>query len=121
VDSPRALRLRDDFRAQLHEFLAPDTFPVEVAHALTRAERRGMLAATEAAIKLTDVLTTAPNLHSYLLLLLRAVELSSQLRIGVYDCLYIALAEREQCALVTADGRLAALGIPNVVLLASLP
>ncbi len=39
-------------------------------------------------------------------LLPRAVELSSQRRIGVYDCLYVALAEREGCELVTADDRL---------------
>ena len=40
ADSAKAISLRDDFRKQLHEFLAPDVFPVEVAHALTRAERR---------------------------------------------------------------------------------
>jgi predicted nucleic acid-binding protein len=28
-------------------------------------------------------------------------------RIGVYDCLHVALAEREGCDLVTADDRLA--------------
>ena len=27
-------------------------------------------------------------------------------RIGVYDCLHVALAERERCELVTADERL---------------
>lgn len=33
-------------------------------------------------------------------------ELSSQARIGVYDCLYVALAEFEQCRVATADQRL---------------
>lgn len=28
------------------------------------------------------------------------------MRLGVYDCLYIVLAEREGCALLTADERL---------------
>ena len=28
------------------------------------------------------------------------------MRIGVYDCLYVALAERRKCKLVTADDRL---------------
>jgi predicted nucleic acid-binding protein len=37
VDSDKAIRLRDDTRKGLHELLAPDIFPVEVAHALTRA------------------------------------------------------------------------------------
>jgi predicted nucleic acid-binding protein len=120
-DTPLAVALRADFSNQVHELIAPDTFPVEVAHALTRAERRGLLRPPEATVKLTDVLTTSPNLHTYGPLLARAVELSSQHRIGVYDCLYIALAEREQCQLVTADQRLLALGHPHVVLLANLP
>ncbi|MBI3411488.1 MAG: type II toxin-antitoxin system VapC family toxin [Planctomycetes bacterium] len=42
-DSPKALSVRDDFRNKLHELLAPDVFPVEVAHALTRAERKGLI------------------------------------------------------------------------------
>jgi len=42
-DSPKALAVRDDYRKQLHELLAPDVLPVEVAHALTRAERKGLI------------------------------------------------------------------------------
>jgi predicted nucleic acid-binding protein len=121
VDTPRALALRDDFRKLIHELLAPDIFPVEVAHALTRAERRGVLKPQEAQSKLDDVLVTAPDLYSYLPLLRRAVALSSQHRLGVYDCLYVALAEREQCELLTADNRLASIGFPFVVPLASKP
>jgi hypothetical protein len=37
TDSDKALRLRDDFRAGVHELLSPDIFPQELAHALTRA------------------------------------------------------------------------------------
>jgi predicted nucleic acid-binding protein len=33
-DSPAAMSLRDEARNQVHQFLAPDTLPVEVAHAL---------------------------------------------------------------------------------------
>jgi len=120
-DTPKALSLRTDLRNQVHEAIAPDTFPVEVAHALTRAERKGILQQREAIIKLADVLTTALHLHQSIPLLARAVEISSQARIGVYDCLYLALAERELCDLVTADQRLAAFGHPNVILLANLP
>jgi predicted nucleic acid-binding protein len=42
-DSNKALSLRDDFRNQLNELLAPDILPVELAHALTRAERKGII------------------------------------------------------------------------------
>ena len=44
VDSAKALRLRDDYRNQVHELIAPDCFPLEAAHALTRAERRRLIA-----------------------------------------------------------------------------
>ena len=104
--SAEALKLREEYRQQLHDLLSPDTFVVEVAHALTRAERKGIVPVGKAADLLADVLTTRPTLHSYLPLVPRAVELSSQLRIGVYDCLYAALSEREGCEIVTADDRL---------------
>jgi len=42
----------------------------------------------------------------FLPLLPRAYEISSQFRVGVYDCLYVALAEREKCELATADDKL---------------
>jgi predicted nucleic acid-binding protein len=88
---------------------------------LTRAERRSVLMPGHAMLRLQNVLST--NLHHFPLLpiLSRAIELSSQARIGVYDCLYVALAEQEQCELVTADQRLAALGHSQIVLLGSLP
>ncbi|MDX1948741.1 MAG: type II toxin-antitoxin system VapC family toxin [Pirellulaceae bacterium] len=121
ADTPQALALRDGFRHQVHELIAPDTLPVEIAHALTRAERRGIIPVQSAIVRLTDVLATSPILHSYLSLLARAVELSSLARIGVYDCLYLALAEQEQCDFVTADQRLLTLGRPDVLLLANLP
>src|SRR2546421_10868485 len=123
-DSAKANALRDDFRNGIHELLTPDVLPVEVAHALTRAERQGRIAVGDSEIFLTDVLTTCPALHSYLSLLQRATEISSSLRIGVYDCLYIALAEREKCKLVTTDDRLVKnlqSQFPFIMSLASLP
>lgn len=39
ADSLKALALRDDYRNAIHELIAPDIFQIEVAHALTRAER----------------------------------------------------------------------------------
>jgi hypothetical protein len=39
--SDKAIRLRSDYQAGIHELHAPDIFPVEAAHALTRAERKG--------------------------------------------------------------------------------
>jgi predicted nucleic acid-binding protein len=104
IDSPRAVRLRDEFRAGIHELIAPDIFPPELAHALTRAERQGRI--NDAVTRLIDVLTTSPILIPSLPWLLRAADISSTMRLGVYDCIYVALAERECCELATADTRL---------------
>jgi hypothetical protein len=38
-DSAKAVQLRDNYRNGIHELVAPDVFPIETAHALTRAER----------------------------------------------------------------------------------
>ena len=83
-----------------------------------------LLRPPEAALKLADLLTTGPELHPYLPLLPRAVELSSQYRVGVYDCLYVARADIETCGLVTADQRLVRTlqgDFPFIIELAAIP
>jgi predicted nucleic acid-binding protein len=106
IDTPKAIGLRDDFRNGIYELLAPDVFAIEIAHALARAERRKIINPPEGTQKLVDVLGTLPRLHSYLPLLARAFEIATAARHGVYDCLYIALAEQETCDFITADDRL---------------
>jgi len=39
-DSAKAIQLRNDFHHAVHELLAPDVFPIEIGHALTKAERQ---------------------------------------------------------------------------------
>lgn len=102
----KTIRLRDDYRAGVHELLAPDVFPTELTHALTRAERQGRVTPVQGAQLFRDMLTTLPLLHPSLPFLPRAYEISSQARQGVYDCLYIALAERDGWELLTADNKL---------------
>ena len=104
--SDQALRVRDEFVKGLHALLSPDVFPVEIAHALTRAERQGRITPTDGALHLQDTLAMLPDLYPDLPLLPRAYEISSRTRQGVYDCLYVALAEREGCELLTADAKL---------------
>src|ERR1019366_3616285 len=106
ADSPKAVAVRADYRNHLLELLVPDIFPVEVAHALTRAERKGLIKPPQATRLLADVLSTPMPFHPCQLLLARAVAISSAMRCGVYDCLYVALAEREGCEFITADGKL---------------
>jgi predicted nucleic acid-binding protein len=51
-------------------------------------------------------MTTAPALFPSVPLMPRAIAISFSVRMGSYDCLYVALAELEKCDLVTADDKL---------------
>jgi predicted nucleic acid-binding protein len=125
VDSDRALHLRDDFRNSAVELLAPDIFPAEIGHALARAERRGIISPPLGSVFLADILATPPQLFpSHPGLVTRAFAIASRMRVGVYDCLYVALAEREGCELITADDKLVKNlqpHFPFITSLASLP
>lgn len=102
----KALTLRDDFRNHIHELIAPSTFAAEVASGLTKAERQKLIPVGDGVHLLADILRTSPLLHAYDPFLFRATEISSTIRSGLHDCLYIALAEREGCELVTVDDKL---------------
>ena len=106
MDVDKALQLRQEYQQGIHDLLAPDVFPIEVGHALSKAHRQRKITEDEANLHFDDILSTAPQLHSSLGLLSRAYELSLQARASLYDCLYLALAEEEGCQLVTADQRL---------------
>jgi len=124
VNSDKAIRLRDDFRAGIHELLAPDIFPGELGHALTKAERQLRISVGEALRLWTKVMLSPPHLAPSLPFTTRAIEISSQTRAGVFDCMYVALAEQEACEFVTADDRLIKTlkpQFPCIVALASMP
>ena len=105
-DSSLANQLRDEFQNGVHELIAPSIFPGEIAHTLTKLERRQILSVGDSQPLLDDVLLTCPFLSPYLPLLNHAREISSQTRSGFFDCLYVALAEQESCDLITADSKL---------------
>jgi predicted nucleic acid-binding protein len=123
-DSGKAIRLRDEYTKGIHELLAPDIFPSEIANSLTSAERQKRIRSGESAIFLNDVLSAAPALHHSSPLLIRAMEIAISTKQAVYDCLYLALAEAEGCDLVTADdklGRGLRPSYPFIVSLVALP
>jgi predicted nucleic acid-binding protein len=103
ADSLKAMQLRDEVRKSVHEILAPQVFELEIAHALTRAERTSRIPVGQALVLWADIMCTPPDLQASIALTPRAIGISSDLRVGVYDCLYVALADREQCDLVTSD------------------
>jgi predicted nucleic acid-binding protein len=106
--SDLARRLMEEFRKGVHELIAPDVYPIECGHALTRAERKKLIGVGDSSTLFEELMASCPELKPSLPLLERAVELSSTTRAGVYDCLYALLAEDEDCRVITADS-----GIPS--------
>jgi hypothetical protein len=50
------LRIRDDFRNGITELLAPEFYPFEVAHAITRAECQGRITLAQGAVAIRGIL-----------------------------------------------------------------
>ena len=89
------------------ELIAPSLIVAEIGNAIWKAVRRGDLPAREAqeGMKIAlgpriSALTPLEDLHT------RALEFAVELQHPIYDCLYLALAEREHAELVTADERM---------------
>ena len=124
ADSAKAIRLCDEYRAGIHELLAPDLFPIEVANVLMILERAGKIQPGNANQLFSLFLVDIPPLHPAISLLPRAIEIAAKFRQSVYDSLYSALAEREGCEHVTADDKfLKAVqsSLPFVISLSILP
>jgi predicted nucleic acid-binding protein len=77
-DSDKADRLRDAFHNALHELLAPDVFSLELAHALTKAERQGRIPFGQAGVLWADILAAPPRLYPSGALTPRAIAISSR-------------------------------------------
>ena len=97
-----AIRTTDD------DIIAPSLAHAEVGNAIWRAVLRGDLSPVEAANHLKAAVAHYRRIIPLEELALSALALATQLRHPIYDCFYLALAERERCALVTADAKLVA-------------
>ena len=85
--------------------IAPGLWLIEAANALWKRAGRGEISPDEAAERLQALLNApvaTPRAEDDLA---SALSLSSQLTHPVYDCLYLALAIREDTQVVTADTR----------------
>jgi predicted nucleic acid-binding protein len=89
--------------------VTPELALVEVAQALMKYVRSGLLARERADIAFTDLLALPLRLRPLDELVAGAYEASLALQISTYDACYLVLAERAGAVLVTADRRLAAL------------
>lgn len=87
--------------------LAPDFCLNEAANALwKRCRLRGEISEEEAAAGLRLISLTLGELAPSAVLIEQALQLALAFRHPVYDCVYVALALREDCQLITADRHL---------------
>lgn len=88
--------------------IAPDFVLMEIANALWKNVKRGLLAADGAIVRLADV----PGFFNKLLptpeLVMEAFALADAIDVPVYDCTYVVAARRAGARLVTADNKLIA-------------
>jgi predicted nucleic acid-binding protein len=123
-DSGKAIRLRNEYHQGVHQLIAPDIFPTEICNVLMILERSGKIKPGQADLFFRQFLSQVPPLFAAIPLLPRALEIAKQFQQTVYDCLYVALAEREGYDLVTADDKLVkavAPTLPFVLALSSVP
>ncbi len=92
-------------QADLH-LVAPDLVLMEIANALWKNVKRGLVSAEQAKVRLNDVpgffnrLLTTPDLVA------EAFALGNTADVPIYDCIYVVAARRIGTRLVTADAKL---------------
>ena len=122
--SAKAIRLLDEYRMGMHELLSPDIYGVETLNGLSKAERQKRIPVGDGFRLWRSLLADAPIFHPHSLLLARAYDIATAARVAVYDCIYVALAEREGTELVSADDKLVKNlkgRFPFIIALSSLP
>jgi predicted nucleic acid-binding protein len=102
--SDRAVALRD----VADDFIAPSLIVAEIGHALWKRAMRNAVSARDAARALRGAIRLFAQLIPPAELASRSTELAIELRHPICGCFYLALAQREHCALITADSRLIA-------------
>lgn len=103
-DSAVAARLSEGRR-----LLAPELIEVECANILWKHVRRGEIPHIDAITGIQDLRSSPLTLARDGDLLVDAQRLAKDFDHPIYDCLYLALAQREGIPVVTADRRFARL------------
>ncbi len=87
------------------ELMAPDLLLVEAANVAWKKSRLGELTGDEGRRIVSLLGGGIPELHPTIPCLDRAMELAELAGHPIYDCVYLALAERAEARLITADRR----------------
>ncbi len=102
-DSEKAAALRGS-----ESLIAPSLVTAEIGNALWKSSMRGDVPTADAGNMLRVAVAHFAQLVPTEDLAASALRFALDLRHPIYDCFYLALAERETATLVTADARLLA-------------
>lgn len=104
-DTPRALRIQEEYQDERLDVVAPYLVVSEVANVLWKRERRGDLSAAQARRSFMQFLHDSPILLDSSSVSSSALGLALAHHRPFYDCLYLAWALEQRCDLITADER----------------
>jgi len=104
ADSQRA----DSLRGGEFDFIAPELIIAEIGNAARKKRSRNEIDAAGAIFVIQRAPLIFASLVSIVDLAEAAMRLSATLLHPIYDCFYLALAERERAPIVSADARLLA-------------
>jgi predicted nucleic acid-binding protein len=106
VDTEKALALFRQGESGRLTLRAPELLAAEIASLLSVRVLRRLLDAHEASSLYSWFAASFPDLDPISSLAAPALRLAVGFRHSAYDCFYVALSERENCPLVTADEKL---------------
>jgi predicted nucleic acid-binding protein len=86
--------------------IAPDLLLAEFASLVAKRNRRKQISAAQAHKAFALMTRGSPRLFDMRPLLSRALDLSLQHQLSLWDCVYLALALEHDCPVLTADPRL---------------
>lgn len=102
--TPEAMALRQDSRP----LIAPDLIVSEVCASAWKSFRRGEIDAGQCRLIASMIEPALTSIVPSTALAASAMQIAAALDHPIYDCLYLALAQRERTEVVTADRRLLA-------------
>jgi predicted nucleic acid-binding protein len=105
-DRAPALRLFQRYESGEILLIAPDLLLAEFASLVAKRSRRKQISARQAREAFSLMTRCAPRLFDMRPLLFRALDLSRDHQLSLWDCVYLALALEHQCQVLTTDRRL---------------
>lgn len=100
---PEAETARAEMLLTGHELVAPDVLLVEAANVLAKKVRAGQIPVIQATESIEFLTANVRRLVPVPALITRALEISIAISHPVYDCMYLACAERLGARVATRD------------------